>query len=158
MEPSEFRNAVVIPDVNDFKATYDDIRAAYHAVASVDALAAHIYAWCKKNNAAAIVKLSDDSAYRQHLAEQDPDFGLLRDIAKAHKHVILDRGNPQVSGAQNVSVKGLGWGEAAWGEGRWGSPPQVVVQTNAGSYRVVEHLVSHALETLDREMQRFGIP
>jgi hypothetical protein len=39
-----------------------------------------------------------------------------------------------------------------------GSPPQVVVHTNAGRYRVVEHLVSHALEILDREMQRFRIP
>jgi hypothetical protein len=67
---------------------------------------------------AEIVKFSDDRSYRQHLAQEDADFGLLRDIAKAHKHVILDRGNPQISGAQNLSVKGLGWGEAAWGEGR----------------------------------------
>ena len=47
MTPSEFLQTVVRPNVVEFNTEYGDVRRANNAVASVDALAAHIYVWCK---------------------------------------------------------------------------------------------------------------
>lgn len=44
-----------------------------------------------------------------------------------------------------------------WGEGRWSSPPQVVVELNDGSLRVVEAVVAAALAFLQAEMARLNI-
>jgi hypothetical protein len=158
MDPGEFRRVVVLPNVEDMQTNYGNLRASYNAVAAVDALAAHVYQWCKEHNPTAVANLRDDSHYRAWLAKQDDDFGLLRDVAKAHKHVVLTQGKPRVSGSADVSVKGLGWNEGQWGELRWNGPPQVVVRTDSGVYRAVETLVKHALRVLDDEIARVGIP
>jgi hypothetical protein len=55
----------------------------------------------------------DDLEYRSELAKQHSEFALLRDIAKAVKHVRLVRGSPQTSRGDQMEVRSLGWGEAA---------------------------------------------
>jgi len=63
-----------------------------------------------------------------------------------------------VSTAAQVETRSLGWGQFKWGEGRWGSPPQVVVETDAGEVRVVEAILDRALSFLEAEMNRLGVP
>jgi hypothetical protein len=152
-----FHDQVVLPNVADLNADYGDLRRAMNAVLSVDALAAHIFDWCRRHVPSATLAARDDSNFRELLAQQNADFGLLRDIAKALKHVTLTRGQPQVRGAAMVASQSLGWGEMRWGEGRWGSPLQVVVELNDGSFRVVEAVVAAALAFLQAEMARLGI-
>jgi hypothetical protein len=91
------------------------------------------------------------------LAEVHADFGLLRDLAKAHKHVRLDRGKARVSNVAQTSVRSFGYGTARYGEARYGGPPQIAVETDNGELRVVEAIVRHALGFLCQEMQRLRI-
>jgi hypothetical protein len=155
--PCEFLENVVRPNVQDFNANYGSVRHAYNAVAAVDALAAHLYLWCKTNASSEIVDVSDDTQYRARSAQSSSDFRLLRDIAKAQKHAHLDRGAPEVTAAAQVAARSTGWGEARWDEGRWGGPPQVVVTTDGGELRYVEKIVAAALTVLETEMSRLKI-
>lgn len=157
MGPAEFLNIVVQPNVREMGEHYEDLRYAMNAIASVDALAAHIFHWCQRHAPEEVAGLKDDTWYREHLAQANLDFGLLRDLAKAHKHVHLNRGQPQVSSASQTSIRSVGWDEAPWDEGRWGGPPQVVVKTDKGEFRPVEAVVGNALEFLQQEMQRLGV-
>lgn len=158
MTPKDFLEVMVRPNVADFKARYDDLRLAFNAVAAVDALAAHLFVWCRENAPEEVrgIAVGDDGRFRDRLAERSPEFALLRDIANANKHVHLTRKAPQISGAGQVKPQELRWGVARWGEGRWGSPPQVAVETNNGEARAVEAIVDRALVFLEGEMQRIG--
>jgi len=91
------------------------------------------------------------------LAQGSSDFRLLRDIAKAQKHVHLDRGATEVTEAAQVAARSIGFNEARWGEGRWDGPPQVVVTTDGGKLRSVEQIVAAALTVLETEMSRLKI-
>jgi hypothetical protein len=134
MMPREFLEKVVRPNISEWEANFGSERHAYNPVAAVDSLTAHLYVWCKANAPAEIVGISDDSQYRASLARRSPDFGLLRDIAKALKHVQLTSGKPQVANAGQVTTRSLGWCEERLGEGRWGGPPQVVVTTDSETF------------------------
>jgi hypothetical protein len=155
--PGEFLQTVVRPNVEEFNADYGNVRRAYNAVAAVDALAAHIYVWCKTNAPSEIAGLADDTHYRGRLAGCSSDFRLLRDIAKAQKHVHLDRGQPEVTTSAQVTTRAFGYGEGGYGGGRFGGPPQVVVTSDNGELRYVEKIMAAALVLLEAEMTRLNI-
>lgn len=155
--PLEHLKQIVRPNMADLGEAYGDVRRAFNAIAAVDALAGHIWRWCRMNAHGEISEVRDDSDYRQRLSQKNADFALVRDMAKAQKHIHLTRGGPQVSGAEQVETRRLNWGQMPWGEGRWGSPPQVVVETDAGEVRVVEAVLSRALTFLEAEMTHIGI-
>jgi hypothetical protein len=155
--PQEFLDQVVRPNVLDFETNYGDIRHAFNAVHAVDALAAHIFRWCVLNNPAEVEGHLDDTNYREHLSSLSPMFRLLRDIAKAQKHVSLVRGEPLVQNMNSIESRPIGWGEGAWGEMRWGGPPQVVASTTEERTRAVEAIITEALAFLTSEMSRLNI-
>ena len=157
MTPREFLAEVVRPNVAEFHQHYADMRHAHNAISAVDALAAHIYAWCLAHAPHEIVGSRDDSAYRAALASQNAEFGLLRDIAKAQKHVHLTQGNPKVSTAAQVNARPIGFGQGPYGGGRYGGPPQVVVDLNSGGFQYVESIVKASLNFLEAEMERVGL-
>ena len=149
MNAREYLEAIVRPNINDFSGDYANLRLGLNAVHTLDALAAHIF---NEAGGEAVLGCADDSAYRGVLAAANGDFGLLRDVAKAVKHVELNRGKPQLSGAKQVSVQTLGYGQARYGEGRYGSPSQLVVRTDGGDTRVLETIVMSSLAFLEGEM------
>ena len=158
MGPRAYLDDVVRPNFAEIDPSKPSMRLVLNAVASVDALAAHIFHWCKRNAPHEVSGIDDDSAFREKkLAQADPDFRLLRDIAKAQKHVILDRGKPTVSSAHQVSERPLGYGQGRWGEGTWGGTPQIVVETDNGEFRSVDYLLKAGLSRLESEMKRLGI-
>jgi hypothetical protein len=159
MTPREFLDVMVRPNVDDFHARFGDVCCAFNAVMAVDALAAHIFVWLQGNSPSEVAGLGDDTHYRGKLAASHERFRLLRDIAKAQKHVRLTRGNPVVTRASQVSERAIGWGEGAWGKGRWGGPPQVVVDMDDddGSFFYLEGVVDDALGCLEAEMGRLGL-
>ena len=83
MTPREFLEAVVRLDVAEFSDEYGSIRRAYHAVTAVDALAAHIFVWCRTNAPSEVTGLNDDNHYRGKLSQRSSEFRLLRDIGRA---------------------------------------------------------------------------
>jgi hypothetical protein len=109
------------------------------------------------NAAAEVACVSNDSQFRAILPQRSQDFGLLRDIAKAQKHVHLAQGNPRVTTADQVTARSLGWDQARFDEGRWDGPPQIVVTTDAGDLRYVEQIVVAAVVFLEAEMTRLQI-
>jgi hypothetical protein len=157
LTPREYLNDVVRPNLEELEAEFASIRRANNAVSSVDALAAHLFEWCKANAPHEVGSARDDTAFRENLAKRSESFRLIRDIAKAHKHVRLTRGSPLVSAAAQTNVRSLGWGEAAWDEGRWDGPPQVVVTLDDGTHRVVDAVARQAVAFLEAEMARLGV-
>jgi len=155
--PRTFLEDIARPNVADFSENFSELRRAFNAVAAVDALAAHLYQYLNEISHQDVANIPDDSHYRNQIAQDFPDFGLLRDIAKSQKHVRLTRYNPKVSLAANTQVKQLGFGAGRFGEGRYGSPKQVVVVTDAGENRVVETLVKGSLDFLERRLMDYAL-
>jgi hypothetical protein len=127
MTPREFVAEVVRPNVAEFNVHFGSLRAAYNAVAAVDALAAHIYWWCKTNSPAEVKGDEDDDSYRKRLAgcdkaKGDGNFSLLRDIAKAQRHARLIYGSPLIKSAEQVTARSMRAGELRVG-GRVGDRP-----------------------------------
>lgn len=152
MTPREFRTLVVEPNLLAFAANPADLRHAMNAVHSVDALAARIH-----YGSGGATGWRDDLEYRDKLAQADPEFALLRDVAKAIKHADLRRGTPKVSGAGQITSQTIGWDQAVWGELEWDAPSRVVVEMTGGPFRNLEKVVGNALALLDREMARLGL-
>ncbi len=158
MTPRAFYKAVVVPNIQDVAENYGDFRIAHNAVASVDALAAHIYVFMKMACHDDVVETKDDIEFRHHLAQEFSDFGLIRDVAKAQKHVALDRGKPQVKNASQVNTGKLAqWDQGKFGEARFDAPPQVFVTTTSGEKRAIEALVKSCSAFLVGKMDEYGI-
>lgn len=156
MTPRDFLTTVVQPNVTEFTENVSDLRLAYNAVSAVDALAAHLYAWATTNASAAVSAVNDDSQYRAKLAARNQDFALLRDIAKAQKHVQLYRHNPKVSRADQIASQPIGWDEVRFDTGRYGGATQVVVNLGATGLASVESIVLNSLDFLKSEMNSIG--
>jgi hypothetical protein len=157
MTPRQFFEQIVRPNLAEFHADDSDMRHAYNAAAAVDALAAHIFVWCTAHATAEVAGLKDDSHYRAKLAAAHDDFRLLRDIAKAQKHVRLTQGTPAITGAAQISTRPVGFGEGPFSHGRYGGPPQVVVDIDATTMRYVGQIVDNASRFLESEMARLNI-
>lgn len=163
--PQQFLEEVVQPNLVEFEAAVSNVRLAFNAVASVDALAAHIYVWCRENSEnsndakkeIACVK-TDDSYYRAKLASECPEFELLRDIAKAQKHVRRKWGNPQITGDDKVMSSQIGYGEGGYGCGRYGGPMQVVVLVGSKpeDFVFLEDVLKAATDFLKGKMKGLG--
>jgi len=160
MSPREFFKEIARPNLEELDAHFDDRRRAFNAVTSVDALAAHLFEWCLVNCPAEVNGLKDDIEYREHLARRNPDFRLLRDMAKAVKHVKVRRSSNSLVGSAGaaIDVASFGWGEARRGEARWDSPPQVVATTKDGDKHAVDALAKRVAQFLEQEMNRLGVP
>jgi hypothetical protein len=158
MGPRVFLAEIVRPNVAELNSEFGDLRRAFNAIAAVDALAAHIFLWCRVHAPQEVAGIKIDAGYRDKLARENADFRLLRDAAKANKHVELTQGHPQVEHASQIKAEGRGWRSAVGGETRWGSPVQVYVSANPGPTRAADNLVNGALSFLESEMDRLGIP
>ena len=157
MTPNEFLVEGVYPNAEILVNEPANRRHAYNLIASIDSLSAHIFDWCLHHNAAYVSKFRNDIEYRQHLSKLNHEFELVRDLAKAQKHVKLDRGTPRVTSAKQVESRALGWDEASWDEALWDGPPQVVVTTDDGSVHVITSVSAAAVKFLEEEMRSLGI-
>jgi hypothetical protein len=81
---------------------------------------------------------------------------LLRDIANAQKHVHLTRRTPQVTLADQIVSRPIGWGEGPYGLGRYGGVQQVVVDIRPGDFAYLENTIDNALAFLEAEMASLG--
>jgi hypothetical protein len=134
--------------VDDFLANSDDARRAFNAVTAVDSLAAHIYWWCEGNSPAAVAGIADDIGYRQKLAIREPDFRLLRDMAKASKHVKLHKFDPLVSGMSSLRPFD------PFGPQRG----KIMVAVKGAGTRPVDEVVKKCLGLLEGEISLLSIP
>jgi hypothetical protein len=159
MNPRQFLMTVVQPNAVQFSSNYGDLRQAYNVVFSVDALAAQLFSWAKTHAPTYSDSYANDSQFRFRgaLSHRNAEFGLVRDLAKALKHVELIAGKPSVKTASQMALESLGFDAARFDEGRFDGPAQVVVTTNSGEKRVVESVVLNALKFLEQEMVALGL-
>ena len=154
----DFYRSVVVPNVEFLEANFGDMRASFNAVHAVDALSAHVYQIANEMNLLGASPSRDDSAFRQTLSEKNEYFQLLRDVAKAQKHIVLTNYKPLVKDSRETIPHELRWDEGRWDESRWDSPQQVCVKTNTGEYRPVDAIVREALSFLLFHAKAMGIP
>ncbi len=135
---------IVEPNIAALAADFGNFRHNLSVVHTVEALAARIY-YASNGMAPG----ANNTAYRAKLATRHPEIAPLRDIAKAIKHVRLDRGHPKTKRGDK-EVRSLRWDEAVC-DGRWDSPLQVVIPLGC-SVRVIETVALNALNVLKAEM------
>ena len=155
MTPKSFLETVVAPNIEDFHNNFSSFRHAHNAISALDALAAHLYYWAVANSPNVVSSAIGDSGYRAELAERNSSFKLLRDIAKAQKHVHLKYCNPQVKRADQVTSKEMGWGDGGYGQGRYGGE-QVIVNDNNDQIHYVEEIIDLSLKFMISEMRELG--
>lgn len=157
MTPRHFLDRVVRPNLDEFgDNNLDSLRHAFNAVGAIDALAAHMHHWLAGNCPSHYG--GDDTAYRQTLAAGNDAFSMIRDIAKAQKHVSLTRGAPLVRNASEIATRGGSWG-GSWGEswGRSWGQMSVQVRDTSGQQISVHRICQDALHFLEAEMADNGM-
>lgn len=160
LTPHDFLEKVVLPNITEFKQDVSSERHAYNAISGLDALAAHIYHWAKASGDKEAIAATNDSHYRGSLAKRNMAFGLLRDVAKAQKHVRLDRHDPIITDASQINSRPIGFGEGGFGGGRFGGVAQVVIDIDVESTRFeyVENILDQALVFLAGEIKVLDVP
>jgi hypothetical protein len=122
--PAFFWHEVVVKNCNEFFSYPDSFRHAMNAVFALDSLVIHIYAFDSLAN-------ENESDFKKRLSEEVTDYGLVRDVADAHRHPSLNRTGVQVSSLDQLALQSLEYGVERFGEGKFGSPPQLVIQTES---------------------------
>jgi hypothetical protein len=127
-----FYDEHIEPSVREWEASPLEPHRAMNGAVALNQMADHF--WHEHHGDAARVLHSPSlPAFRNALAAATPEFGLVRDVADAHKHYRLDRANRNLTDASQATAGSMGYGEARWGEGQWGSPPEIVVTYDDGS-------------------------
>lgn len=135
-----------------------DQRLAKNAVADANNMVARVYHHWENVDRAKVHGADDEGQYRDALAAKEcGDFGLVRDIADAHKHVVLDRRSRRVTRAAQTSPGATGWGQGRWGEGVFGGGPQLVVTLDNGSKRPLTAIMGNVMEIWERLLSGWGL-
>jgi hypothetical protein len=146
--PSDYWLGMVEPDYQECIDNPADLRAAFHAAISLF----HMHDWVWRTHEAVVraagfsftngigqtIAVFDSASFANALEQQCADFGRVRGIANAAKHLELRPGNIRPvanapSHAANTAVQTTGWGEAGWGRGPWGGGPRVMLAGPNGS-------------------------
>jgi hypothetical protein len=122
----------IVPNVREWETSPLEPHRAMNAAVSLNQMADHF--WHEHQaNPTKVLQAKSLPEFRDALAAATPGFGLIRDVADAHKHYKLSRANRNLTDASQATTGSMGWGEAAWGEGQWGSPSEIVVTYDDGS-------------------------
>lgn len=156
MTPREYLNDVVLPNYAALGESVETVRSAINAVLTTDALVAHIFFACREQIASDKPKKYNDDSFRAELASRDEDYSLVRDIAKAQKHVKL-QSSSTITNASQVATATPPFGTRPWGLFRWDGGPQVDVRKNNGEYYPVLLAVERAIAFLKEEMIRLDL-
>jgi hypothetical protein len=139
-DPAFFWHEVVVKNCDEFFSFPDSFQHAMNAVFALDSLVVRIYPFDSLTN-------ESESAFKKRLSEEVTDYGLVRDVADAHRHPSLNRTGVQVSSLDQLALQSLGYGDARFGEGKFGGPPQLVIQTES-DVRILSGVVLNCLKTL----------
>lgn len=129
----EYFHTHVVPAMSDWRSNPDDIRFAMNAAVALNQMADHFWHGFVSNDAARVFSAPNVKTFRNELAKKNNDWGLVRDVAEAHKHVILERPSRHVTSTGQTTVVPMGWGTSTYGTGPYGGTPSVVVTLDNGS-------------------------
>jgi hypothetical protein len=85
------------------------------------------------------------------------DFGLVRDIADAHKHVVIDRASRKITGSDQTQTGTIGYGQGGYGEGVYGGADQLVVTLDDGSKRALSGVMQNVIAMWQRILHQHSL-
>ena len=148
----------VLPNYNEWLASPLDGRLAKNAVAGANNMAARVFHYWRGRDLSKIYGARSEGKYRNELAAREcQDFGLVRDVADAHKHFELDRPNRRLTRADQTAKGGMGWGEGGFGEGVFGGGPQLVVKQDDGDKRALSAIMQNVIEMWRRLLTHWSL-
>lgn len=112
LEYERFFESHVEPAFLDWQNSSGDLRLAMNLASSLNIIAEYYWHGVNKTNPAKVFNQRTPRKYREELANQFPPYGLIRDVADSHKHLVLDRSSASVSNAQQVGSVKIGYGQA----------------------------------------------
>lgn len=131
----------VVPALEEWRANPTDVRRAMVAAVTLYHTADHYWGTHSVTDPPRVFGTSSQSQFRKELADREPDFALLRDVAEAQKHMTLNRSNRRVTDANQTDVGSMGFGEGPFGEGPYGGAPSVIIELDDGSKRHLSAVV-----------------
>lgn len=156
MNAADFFKECVDPTLDDFRQNHLSRRHAIAAVALVDMSMAYIRRdeWDGNN-----LKEFKDDDFRWKLAGECKSVEVIRDLAKAQKHVILTRHDPIVLSADDMEAQNRAYGAGRFGEGIYGGGFVVKVKEKGSGlsteYSLLE-LLDQAIKFLKTRLQSLG--
>ena len=155
MNAADFFNECVDPTLDDFRQNHMSRRHAIAAVALVDMSMAYIH----REEAREQNIEFDDSKFRNDLAGECYQVKIIRDLAKAQKHVKLTKHNPIVRFADDMEAQNRTYGAGRFGEGLYGGGFVVKVKEKGSDlpteYSLLE-LLDQAIKFLKTRLQSLG--
>jgi hypothetical protein len=127
MTPAAFLKDVVTPNVDAIDEHVGDVRLAVNAILSLDALVGIIHADLHERG----LETGDDAAFRDRLAAQHLDYGVVRDAAFALKHGELRHKTPRlVQRAEQITSYSGAWDEAVFDRSAFDTEAVVWIEAN----------------------------
>lgn len=156
--PRRFFDDHVKPNYAEWLKNPLDQRLAKNAVADANNMAARVLQYWLARDAWQVYGVTTERAYRDELAAREcPDFGLVRDVADAHKHFRLDRSSRQVTGTDQTAIGAIPFGGGGYGEGVYGGGPQLVVTQDDGTQRALTAIMKNVMEMWARLLGRWNL-
>jgi hypothetical protein len=144
---ADFWSQMVVPDCEEFRSDQANLRRALHSANSLF----HMHEWVFHthentvrttfthfNKSGALVPVGDSTDFANALEHRHPDFGRIRGIANAGKHLKLEpRGIRPVPNAPrdaaNTRIQTTAYGQGGFGQGPYGGGPRVMLEGADGN-------------------------
>jgi hypothetical protein len=161
---ADYWREIVVPDFDGYSRNPSDLRSALHAAISLFHLADWVFqshearvratfTFKDKNNTT--TKVGDGKGFANALEQFENDFGRVRSVANAAKHLKCDR-RPVTAAANNAAntfVQATGYGQGGYGQGPYGGSPRVVLEDGGSNLEFMDIAknVFDMWETLNRQ-------
>jgi hypothetical protein len=159
---------MVEADYKDCIDKPDDLRVAFHVANSLF----HMHDWVWKTHEAAArtsftftdrtgatVPVHDAQSFANALEQQCADFGRIRGIANAAKHLEIRDVRPVAnapSHAANTAVQTTGFGQGGFGNGGFGGAPRVMLAGPNGNDMEFSNVAAAVYEMWIRLRTQYG--
>ncbi len=141
---SDYWYGMVIPDCDAYSDDVADLRLALHSAVSLFHM--HDWIFCthksfvmtnfKYHKNGILQPVGSASQFADSLQQQNGNFGLVRGIANAGKHLQLNH-VPNVANAPshsaNTRTQTTGFGQGGFGQGPFGGGPRVMLEVGGGN-------------------------
>ena len=155
---TDYWSGMAEPDYHDFVGNSADLRAAFHTAISLF----HMHDWVWKTHEAVIrasftfryktgatVNVHNAETFANALEQDCADFGRIRGIANAAKHLELRDIRPvpnAPSHAASTAVQTTGFGQGGYDEGPYGGGPRVMLAGSNGDDMEFSDVAKSVLE------------
>ncbi len=137
--PREYFDGIVKPDYDDFRADTSNLRGAFHLANSLFNLRDWTFAHFSKSGESThdgqTYKFGgDEGAYNATLESLCREFGHIRDVANASKHMALKKVSTTAKHATNTSSSSTGYGQGPYGQGPYGGAQTVKIKVGSNQF------------------------